>query len=63
MCYKMQKRNYRNYQPETQNFYGIYLSLNFKILNKLIRNRVQVKAFDPYVKDGIKLKSKLYEKN
>jgi len=31
--YKMQKRNYRNYQPETQNFYGVYLSLNFKILN------------------------------
>ena len=33
ISYKMQKRNYRNYQPETQNFYGIYLSLNFKILN------------------------------
>ena len=33
ISYKMQKRNYRNYQPETQNFYGVYLSLNFKILN------------------------------
>ena len=37
-------------------------SLNFKILNKLIRNRVQVKAFDPYVKDGIKLKFKFLDK-
>lgn len=33
ISYKIQKRNYRNYQPETQNFYGVYLSLNFKILN------------------------------
>ena len=33
ISYKTQKRSYRNYQPETQNFYGIYLSLNFKILN------------------------------
>ncbi|MFL2590629.1 MAG: hypothetical protein ACJ0PY_02095 [Flavobacteriaceae bacterium] len=33
ISYKIQKRSYRNYQPETQNFYGIYLSLNFKILN------------------------------
>ena len=29
----MQKRNYRNYQAETQNFNGIYLGLYFKILN------------------------------
>ena len=33
ISYKMQKRNYRNYQIETQNFNGVYLSLNFKILN------------------------------
>ena len=33
ISYKMQKRSYRNYQSETQNFYGVYLSLNFKILN------------------------------
>lgn len=33
ISYKMQKRNYRNYQPDTQNFSGVYLSLNFKILN------------------------------
>tara|TARA_X000001036_G_scaffold231000_1_gene215833 strand:- start:402 stop:1097 length:696 start_codon:yes stop_codon:yes gene_type:complete len=33
ISYKMQKRSYRNYQPETQNFNGVYLSLNFKILN------------------------------
>ena len=31
--YKIQKRNYRNYQTETQNFKGFYISLNFKILN------------------------------
>ena len=33
ISYKMQKRNYRNYQAETQNFDGIYLGLYFKILN------------------------------
>jgi len=33
ISYKMQKRNYRNYQAETQNFNGIYLGLYFKILN------------------------------
>ena len=33
ISYKMQKRSYRNYQSQTQNFYGVYLSLNFKILN------------------------------
>ena len=31
--YKIQKRNYRNYQTETQNLKGFYISLNFKILN------------------------------
>lgn len=33
ISYKMQKRNYRNYQAETQNFNGIYLGLYLKILN------------------------------
>ena len=33
ISYKMQKRNYRNYQPETQNFSGINVGLYFKILN------------------------------
>jgi hypothetical protein len=33
ISYKVQKRNYRNYQPETQNFNGIYIGLNFKLLN------------------------------
>ena len=33
ISYKIQKRNYRNYQAETQNFNGIYLGLFFKILN------------------------------
>ena len=33
ISYKIQKRNYRNYQAETQNFNGIYLGLHFKILN------------------------------
>tara|TARA_B100000575_G_scaffold126490_1_gene100881 strand:- start:14855 stop:15496 length:642 start_codon:yes stop_codon:yes gene_type:complete len=33
ISYKIQKRNYRNYQTETQNFKGFYLSLNFKVLN------------------------------
>ena len=33
IIYKVQKRNYRNYQPETQNFNGIYIGLNFKLLN------------------------------
>ena len=33
ISYKIQKRNYRNYQAETQNFNGIYLGLYFKILN------------------------------
>ncbi len=31
--YKIQKRNYRNYQTETQNLKGFYISLNFKLLN------------------------------
>ena len=33
ISYKIQKRNYRNYQPETQNFSGINVGLCFKILN------------------------------
>ena len=33
ISYKIQKRNYRNYQSETQNFNGFYGALNFKILN------------------------------
>ena len=33
ISYKIQKRNYRNYQPETQNFNWIYVGLCFKILN------------------------------
>ncbi len=33
ISYKIQKRNYKNYQSETQNFNGFYLGLNFKILN------------------------------
>ena len=33
LSYKIQKKNYRNYQTETQNFKGFYLSFNFKILN------------------------------
>ena len=33
ISYKIQKRNYRNYQSETQNFKGVYFGLNFKILN------------------------------
>ena len=33
ISYKMQKRNYRNYQAETQNYNGIYLGLYLKILN------------------------------
>ena len=33
ISYKIQKRNYKNYQSETQNFNGLYLGLNFKILN------------------------------
>ena len=33
ISYKIQKRNYRNYQPETQNFSGINVGLYFKILN------------------------------
>ena len=33
ISYKIQKRNYRNFQIETQNFNGFYVGLNFKILN------------------------------
>ncbi len=33
ISYKIQKRNYRNYQAETQNFNGICIGLYFKILN------------------------------
>ena len=33
ISYKIQKRNYRNYQSETQNFNGFYGALNFKVLN------------------------------
>ena len=37
-------------------------SLNFKILKKLIQSKVHVKAFDPYVKDDVKLKFKFLNK-
>ena len=37
-------------------------SLNFKILKKLIQTKVHVKAFDPYVKDDVKLKFKFLNK-
>ena len=37
-------------------------SLNFKILKRLIQSKVQVKAFDPYVKDDVKLKFKFLNK-
>ena len=33
ISYKIQKRNYRNYQSETQNFNGFYGALNIKVLN------------------------------
>jgi hypothetical protein len=33
ISYRVQKRNYRNYQPESQNFNGVYVGLNFKLLN------------------------------
>ena len=37
-------------------------SLNFKILKKLIQKKARVRAFDPYVKDDVKLKYKFIDK-